>query len=50
LYCSPNIIVPNPERMMVGYVACKGEEIDAYKVLVRKAEGRGHFGGMACMG
>jgi hypothetical protein len=33
--------------MRIGYVFCMGEEISAYKILVRKTEERGHFGDVA---
>ena len=42
LYCSPNVIRVSKSRRMrwVGHVACMGERIGAYRVLVRKPEGR----------
>ena len=45
LYCSPNIIWAIKSRRMiwVGHVACMGERIGAYRILVEKVGEREHL-------
>ena len=42
LYCSPNIVRAMKSRRMrwTGHVACMGERMGVYRVLVRKSEGK----------
>jgi hypothetical protein len=50
LYSSPNIIRMIKSRRMrwAGHVACMGEERNAYRILVRKPEGRRPLGRPRC--
>jgi hypothetical protein len=51
LYSSSNIIRVIKLRMMkwAGHAACMGEMRNAYKILVRKHEGRRQFGRSMCI-
>jgi len=46
LYCSPNIlrVIKSKRMRWAGHVACVGERIGAYKVLVGKIEGKRQLG------
>jgi hypothetical protein len=50
MYASPNIIkVINSRRMRwMGRIACMGEMINAYKILVRISEGKRQHGSLRC--
>jgi hypothetical protein len=50
LYTSPDIIKMTKSMRMrwVGHVACMGERLNAYRVLVGKPEGKTPLGGLRC--